>query len=324
MTAADLFKKIDKLVESYIAAMEKAERAIYMANRTAILEATRKVWDAAAVAPAKSAEVGNVIYVSRAKAFQYGRMDKLNDLISEEAKKAAIADISNIEVNGVKIYATQYDGYAWAYSQGYALPITGGAKVKLVADALYSDFSGMAFDERVKKNLGVYADDILGTVTRGLNQGSSYQKIAKELAQSVDRQYKSALVVARTEGGRIQSKAYLDSLALLDEVGAEYGKVWDATIDDKTRADHQQMDGKMADSDGVFHLPDGSTGPAPRMTGSARNDIQCRCAAVTIINGQKPTERRIRGEGIVPYETYTERLARGGEIPLRDVKKARA
>lgn len=324
MTAADLFKKIDELVESYILAMEKAERAIYMANRTAILEATRKVWDAASVAPAKSAEVGNIVYVSRAKAFQYGRMDKLNDLISEEAKKAAIADISNIEVNGVKIYATQYDGYAWAYSQGYALPITGGAKVKLVADALYSDFSGMAFDERVKKNLGVYADDILGTVTRGLNQGSSYQRIAKELAQSVDRQYKSALVVARTEGGRIQSKAYLDGLALLDEVGAEYGKMWDATIDDKTRAMHQQMDGVMADKDGVFHLPDGATCPAPHYTGVAHHDIHERCMAVTIINGQKPTERRIRNEGVVSYETYTERLARGGEIPLRDVKKARA
>lgn len=324
MTAADLFKKIDELVESYIVAMEKAERAIYMANRTAILEATRKVWAAAAVAPAKSAEVGNIVYVSRSKAFQYGRMDKLNDLISEEAKKAAISDISNIEVNGVKIYATQYDGYAWAYSQGYALPITGGAKVKLVADALYSDFSGMAFDERVKKNLGVYADDILGTVTRGLNQGYSYQKIAKELAQSVDRQYKSALTVARTEGGRIQARAYLDSLALLDEVGAEYGKMWDATLDDKTRPMHQQMDGEMADKDGIFHLPDGATAPTPHYTGVAHHDINERCVAVTIINGQKPTERRVRGEGIVPYETYRERLAHGGEIPMRDIKKARA
>ena len=323
MTAADLFKKIDKLVEAYIADMEKAERAIYLANRNAILEATRTVWDAAAIAPKKDADIGNVAYVSRAKAFKYGRMDKLNNLVGEEAKKAAIADISNIEVNGVKLYTTQYNGYAWAYSQGYALPITGGAKVKLVAGALYSDFSGMVFDERIKKNLGVYADDILGVVTRGLNQGSSYQRIAKELEDAVNRQYKSALTVARTEGGRIQSKAYLDSLALLDEVGAEYGKMWDATIDDKTRAMHQQMDGVMADKDGVFHLPDGATGPAPRMTGSARNDISCRCSALTIINGQKPTERRIRGEGIQPYETYTERLERGGEIPLRDVKKAR-
>lgn len=324
MTAADLFKKIDELVESYIVAMEKAERAIYLANRNAILSATRTVWDAAAIAPKKDAEIGNVAYVSRAKAFKYGRMDKLNDLVGEEAKKAAIADISNIEVNGVKLYTTQYNGYAWAYSQGYALPITGGAKVKLVADALYSDFSGMVFDERIKKNLGVYADDILGVVTRGLNQGSSYQRIAKELEDTVNRQYKSALTVARTEGGRIQSKAYLDSLALLDEVGAEYGKMWDATIDDKTRAMHQQMDGVMADKDGVFHLPDGATCPAPHYTGVARHDINERCVALTIINGQKPTERRIRGEGIQPYETYTERLERGGEIPLRDVKKARA
>ena len=106
MTAADLFKKIDALVEAYIADMEKAERAIYLANRNAILSATRTVWDAAAITPKKDADIGNVAYVSRAKAFKYGRMDKLNDLVGEEAKKAAIADISNIEVNGVKLYTT--------------------------------------------------------------------------------------------------------------------------------------------------------------------------------------------------------------------------
>jgi SPP1 gp7 family putative phage head morphogenesis protein len=248
-------------------------------------------------------------------------MDKLNDLVKKETNKTATLDIINIEQNGVKIYTTQYNGYAWAYSQGYELPITGGAKVRLVSKSIYSDFSGMAFDKRVRKNLGAFADEILNTVTRGLNQGISYQKLATEITKATDRQYKNALVVARTEGGRIQSDAYLDSLALLDDVGATYEKLWHAAIDDKTRKVHQEMDGQKADKDGVFHLPSGSTGPAPRKTGVAKDDIQCRCSALTIINGENPKQRRIRGEGIVPYETYTQRLERGGEIPMRDIKK---
>lgn len=323
MTAQDLYDHINDLIDSELSRLDSLTKANYMARRSAILSSVRDLWDAAAITPSKDTDIGNITYVSRAGAFKYGRMEKLNALVNEQAKIGSLTDISNLEKQGVKIYTTQYDGYAWAYQQGYSLPITGGAKVKLVSDALYSDFYGKAFDATVRKNLGQYAEDIISTVTRGLNQGNAYSKIAKALTEITDRAYSNALRVARTEGGRIQSQAYIDSLSLLDEVGAEYGKMWQSTVDSDTRPDHVSMDGEEADKDGIFHLPNGATGPAPRMTGSASQDINCRCTSVTIINGEKPTERRIRGEGIVPYETYRERLARGGDIPVREVRKAR-
>jgi hypothetical protein len=323
MTVQDLYDKINELIDAELARLDSLSKANYMARRAAILGAVRDLWDAAAINPRKDDMVGNITYVSRAEAFKYGRIDKLNALVNEQAKLGALTDISNLEKQGIKIYTTQYDGYAWAYSQGYALPITGGAKVPLVAAALYSDFYGAAFDKTVRKNLGAYAEDIISTVTRELNQGHAYSKIAKAITEITDRSYSNALRVASTEGGRIQSQAYVDSLALLDDVGAEYGEMWQSTIDDKTRSDHIEMDGKMADNDGIFHLPGGATGPAPRMTGVAKQDIFCRCTAVTIVNGENPTERRVRGEGIIGYETYKERLERGGDIPIRDVRKAR-
>lgn len=323
MTVQDLYNQINDLIDVELSKLDSLTKANYMARRAAILGAVRDLWDVAAINPRKDDMIGNVVYVSRAEAFKYGRMDKLNALVNEQAKLGALTDISNLEKQGVKIYTTQYDGYAWAYSQGYALPITGGAKVPLVAEALYSDFYGAAFDVTVRKNLGQYAEDIISTVTRGLNQGNAYSKIAKALTEVTDRSYSNALRVARTEGGRIQSQAYIDSLQLLDEVGAEYGKMWQSTIDSDTRPDHVSMDGEEADKDGIFHLPSGATGPAPRMTGSASQDINCRCTSVTIINGEKPTERRVRGEGLQPYETYRQRLDRGGDIPVNAVRKAR-
>lgn len=323
MTVQDLYNKINDLIDAELSKLDSLTKVNYMARRAAILGSVRDLWDSAAINPRKDDIIGNITYVSRAEAFKYGRMDKLNALVTEQAKLGALTDISNLEKQGVKLYATQYDGYAWVYSQGYALPITGGAKVKLVAEALYSDFYGAAFDRTVRKNLGLFAEDILATVTRGLNQGNAYSKIAKALTEVTDRSYANALRVARTEAGRIQSQAYLDGLALLDEVGAEYGEMWMSTIDSSTRADHITMDGEEADENGIFHLPGGATGPAPRMTGVAKQDIACRCTAVTIINGEKPKERRVRGEGIVPYETYRERLDRGGYIPVLEVRKAR-
>lgn len=328
MTAQDLFDQIQQLIQDELAKIDKQTMQNYMARRKAITEAARAVYDSATIRAHLDPTVGNVIYVSKAEAFKYGRMDKLNYLVTEQAKLAGFTDISNLEKGGVKLYETGYDGYAWAYSQGYGLPITGGAKVRLVAEALYSNFYGAAFDETVKKNLKNWPDDIISMMTRELNQGKGFGSIAGKIAESTDKEYWKALRVARTEGGRIASQASLDSLALLDEVGAEYGKIWVHKIEGKSksyepREDHIDMDGVEADKDGIFHLPSGATGPEPRMTGNAADDINCSCFAVTVINGEKPPERRIKGEGIVPYETYRERQARGGSIPIREVRNAR-
>jgi hypothetical protein len=165
-------------------------------------------------------------------------------------------------------------------------------------------------------------------MTRELNQGHGFGTIAGKIAESTDKEYWKALRVARTEGGRIASQASLDSLALLDEVGAEYGQIWVHKIEGKSksyepREDHIDMDGEPADKNGVFHLPNGHAGPAPRMIGYPEDDINCSCFAVTIINGEKPSERRIKGAGIVPYETFREHEARGGNIPTREVRNAR-
>jgi len=324
MTVQSLLDEIEALIEKELDSLDALTKANYLARRKAILAGTRDLWDLAAIPAKKDATIGNVTYVSKAEAFKYGRMDKLNDLITEQARLGAMVDISNLEVGGVKIYATQYDGYAWAYKEGYGLPLTGGVKIPLVSEALYDDFYGKAFDQTVRDNLGSYADNVLSTVTRELNQGSSYAKIAEKLTGVTDKAFNKALTVARTEAGRIQSQAYVDSLLLLDDLGVKYGKMWLSTVDSKTRPSHIAMDGEEADKDGVFHLSDPqATGAAPRMTGVGSHDINCRCRAVTIIDGVKPSERRIRGEGIVPFETFKERLARGGSVPVSAVKKAR-
>lgn len=328
MTAQDLFDKIQQLIADELKSIAAATKANYIARRKTIIEAARTVYDASTVTAHLSPEVGNMVYVSKAEAMKYGRMDKLNDLVKEQAKLAGQVDISNIEKGGIKLYETGYDGYAWAYSQGYGLPITGGAKVKLVAAALYSDFYGASFDKTVKKNLAAWPDDIISMITRELNQGKGFGSIAAKIAESTDKEYWRALRVAKTEGGRIASQASLDSLALLDEVGAEYGKIWVHKIEGgsksyEPRELHLDMDGREADKDGNFTLPDGARGPAPRMIGQAKHDINCACYEIAIINGERPTERRVKGEGLIPYETYRSIEARGGNIPVREIRNAR-
>jgi hypothetical protein len=321
MTAADMYAQIDALVEAAFAHTESLTTAEYAALRQKVLEATKSLWTVASIDPYLDETIGNMMYVDKAAAFKYGRFDKYSAYVKDEVRKQAILDMRNTEALGIDVYTTEYNGAAWVYQQGYGLPVTGGVKLPLVAKAVYSDFYGKTFAKTIKANLGKYAQTIIDATMRGLNQGHAYSKIAEVITEETNKAYNRAIVVARTEGGRIQSMAYLDSLGLLDATGTPYQKRWSSAIDNRTRESHIEMDGKYADKHGIFELPSGATGPAPRMTGSASEDIQCRCSAETIIDGVAPTERRIRGEGIVPYETFKQRLARGGAVPVTEIRR---
>ena len=252
-TAQDMIDSITSQIQSEIAKAEKATLANHVSMRRITLNAIRELWDIAAVTPQKSAEVGNVVYVSKSEANKYGRYGKLESQIVASNTSGLSIDKSVVERTGATVYQSQYNGSAWVYQQGYELPVTGSARAKLIANALYSDFSGDTFEGYLKSNWSKYTNDILSTVTRALNQGKSYAQIAREVRDLADANYARSLRVAATEAHRIQSQAQMDSIALLDEVDVAYVKMWVASIDDKTRESHQYMDGKYADKDGVFH-----------------------------------------------------------------------
>jgi hypothetical protein len=324
MTAADLSKQIARLIEAELRKMDAATRVNYISVRKSVLAGAKSMWDVAAVTPRISTETGGLVYVDKSAAMKYGRFDKLTEEVKGITKKGLLTDISNLEYHGKRVYELQYTGDAWVYQQGYGLPITGGVKVPLVAKAVYSDFYGRSFEDTLRKNWALYADDILAGITRELNQGHSYTQMAKVIQARTDRSYADSLRVSATEAHRIQAMASVDTDALLDELEIPYRKIWLATIDQTTRQDHIDMDGEPADEDGIFTLPDDSTGPAPGLiNGPAGQNINCRCSYFKEIDGIKPTERRIRGEGIVPYETFTQRLERKADIPLRDLRAAK-
>lgn len=304
MTAKDLEDKIQKLIEAEINKLDRETRKAYIELRKQLKANAQELWNVAAVNPEKSAEIGNIVYVSRAEANKYGRLDKLTQENINIAKKGLLTDISMIERGGYNIYDLSYNGSAWVYNQGYGLPITGGVKVRLIAETLYSDFYGATFKQTLKKNWAKFIEDINNQITRDLNQGKAYSVTAKNLSDLTNKQYKSTLRVANTEGHRIQSMAHQDSLKLLDQVGAEYEKIWRSIlVGDERREDHLQMDGETADKDGVFHLPSGASGPGPGLTGNASDDINCKCYDIVVINGEAPSERRINGQ-VVPYDDY--------------------
>ena len=142
-------------------------------------------------------------------------------------------------------------------------------------------------------------------IRTGIIQGESVTKIAKRLKDgAITSSYNSAMVIARTETLRSMGIGNLIAYDQARDYGVQINEIWDATLDDRTRSSHASADGTIKDNEtGYFTVPWGQV-VAPRTSGIAAEDIQCRCISVGEVEGYSPELRAIRDEGLAPYQTF--------------------
>jgi SPP1 gp7 family putative phage head morphogenesis protein len=165
---------------------------------------------------------------------------------------------------------------------------------------------GKTMQQTLGEHLAAVISKVNQEVTRSLIKGQSYGKTANAIKEVLGGDAKKAILVARTEGGRVQMTARYDSIQHADDVGIEMVKIWVSTLDNRTRDAHRSLDGKEVAVDEDFISEAGGKGPHPHAMGTAADDIQCRCTFITRPAGMKPEFRRVRGEGQIPYKTYKE------------------
>ena len=121
---------------------------------------------------------------------------------------------------------------------------------------------------------------IRAELSRGIANGSTWNEMAVHIAKGMvspfQRSFSNAIRIARTEGHRIQQQSALNALEEAKEKGANSVKQWDATLDGRTRPDHQVADGQIRELDEMFDVG-GEKMRAPGIGGSARNVCNCRC-----------------------------------------------
>ncbi len=123
------------------------------------------------------------------------------------------------------------------------------------------------------------------TIAQGLIQGFSYEKMAKTIKVDVlEKSAAAARRIAQTEGHRAMVLGQLDNYAKAEDLGLELKYVWDATLDDRTRPSHAEMDGKVADENGMFHTSWGLVS-GPGLEGPPEEVINC-FPGDTVIYGQ--------------------------------------
>jgi len=175
-----------------------------------------------------------------------------------------------------------------------------------INELVFKQIDGMTFSERLYERRDELAKKVTDELQMAYLRGDGYQKVAKRVNEHTEATYKQALRIARTEGGRVQSTTKQRSYEEAKRAGVRIEKRWLATLDKKTRHNHRKLDGQTVPVNGYFKI-NGHKAKGPRMFGVAKEDINCRCATIAVVNGISPSLRRdnISGE-VGSYKNYKE------------------
>lgn len=110
---------------------------------------------------------------------------------------------------------------------------------------------------------------VAGEIERGLQQGSRFTDIAKDIKKSFGISHRRAKLIARDQTTKLNA-----SLTKLrqQEVGVEE-YIWQTSGDERVRPTHRVNDGKKFRWDSP-----------PKITGHPGNDVNCRCVAIPVLD----------------------------------------
>jgi len=152
---------------------------------------------------------------------------------------------------------------------------------------------------------------INSAITQGILQGESIDKISQRLAATVtDMSHTSAIRNARTITTSAQNGGRIDSYKRAEGMGIKMLQVWMATLDDRTRHEHRQLDGQKrkvgeafeAEGEKIFFPGDPAAEPSLVWN--------CRCTLIGEVEGVdynlSDVSQRDNKLGDMTYEEWKE------------------
>ena len=160
---------------------------------------------------------------------------------------------------------------------------------------------------------------IAGIINQGIVQGDGIDAIAARLgAQLAITDDKAMVRYARTAMTSAQNAGRMEMLHEAEEEGIHSKKKWLATLDDRTRDAHQELDGKTAELDEPFRNEIGDILFPGDPNADPANVYNCRCTLTYEIEGHpRSGERR----AYVEHEDGTRESYLVGDMTYAQWKK---
>lgn len=172
-------------------------------------------------------------------------------------------------------YQTGFIGTAYDW-QGQGVPLTIPIDQKQVIKAVQKTGDDFKLSNKLGVNTKLLKEQVKTELQRGLASQMTYADIARNITEYGQSDMNRSMLIARTEGHRVQNDARLDAMQAAKKKGADIVKQWDSTLDGKTRPNHRLLDGQVRELDEAFEVS-GMKVNAPGHFGIAAEDCNCRC-----------------------------------------------
>lgn len=301
MNLDDKFKQGEKAADK----LEKqAEKEIIKTYRASLKEIRAEI----ALAYEKYAVAGALIM---AEMMKYGRLVKLEESIAKQVSALTGTEARTTKKAIKEVFSESFYRSAWALETGAEVSLGFAVlKPEAIEAAILNPYDRITWPERVKDNAKVLNRQIREEISRGILQGHSYDKTAREVKKRMDIGASKAIRIVQTETHRAQSQGTQMAFEKAADKGLVFKRVWVSTLDGRTRDRHRSLDGQKVDADQPFKMS-GMEAMFPGGFGIASMDINCRCTVRAEIEGMEPKLRRARDPStgknvVIPDTTYQE------------------
>jgi len=246
---------------------------------------------------------------------KYNRFNQETKLIAKQLNSDYKAIIKLIRESEERLYIERYLMMAYLLQQstgeemGFKIP-----SIEVIQAAIDNPVEFLSLPKVFEEHRNNIIRRLNIEIAQSLQAGESYTDMAIRIENAMGWTRKKAILVARTEGGRVRSQA---DIAVEEQASktARLTKIWMSSLDTRVRKSHRKLDGQKADKDGNFHYGAWNS-KAPRLWGIASMDIQCRCHTIYMVNGKLPEYRR--GKDYMD-DTYQKNLAARIDAYMEDL-----
>lgn len=248
---------------------------------------------------------------------KYNRLDTLCDQMATTLQDTTKTAQRFIENSSANVYAKNYN--ASAEQLGFSLIDNTAAKNILTKNV--NPFEKIAFSNAENKLL-IY-NTVRSEMVTSLLLGESIPKMAQRIKSVAEKSIGDSIRIARTETTRVENSA---RAAIGDEgerLGFEMGKRWVATLDNRTREAHANMDGVEVSKDEPF-VVDGEELMFPgdiSLGASAKNVCNCRCTVVYFIKGKAAKEKPEDGTLVAEEKKDLQKQRKEERAALKAIEK---
>ena len=264
---------------------------------------------------------GNKVVVPFEEMVKYNRLDSLSTRIAK-GFSATKKDVDRVISDAIKeSYRESYFIHSYAVDSSVNIDfVFKMLDANAIRAALVNPLIKIQWPGRTAEHIKQLNRQVQDAIVETFQQGYGYKKASKIYAEKMGVSASKMTNILWTETHRAQNAARLLSWEEVkkssDKVGVKVERRWDATLDKRTRPDHQDLDNEPADAEGYWTFPTGGKTQGPGLSGLARQDIRCRCTTVSWFSDLPPEYRYDReARRSVKYQTYPEWAEKHGVKP---------